>query len=112
MSILQPQQIGMATETAVTITQAFDALKWHRANSGSIFSVVFTKANGERREMVCRFGVKSHLRGGEWANGNAGKPEDHFLAIVFDMQKQGYRSIPVRRMHQIKLDGTVYEVIS
>jgi hypothetical protein len=29
-----------------------------------IFSVEFIKLNGEHRKMVCRLGVKKHLRGG------------------------------------------------
>lgn len=74
------------------------------------FYVEFTKKDGSLRKMVCRFGVKSHLRGGEWANGQAGRPEDHWLAIVFDMGKVGYRSIPVKRLHLLRVEGQEYRV--
>lgn len=74
------------------------------------FYAEFTKKNGDLRKMTCRFGVKSYLKGGEWANGNAGKPEDHWLAIVFDMGKVGYRSIPVKRLHLLRVEGQEYRV--
>lgn len=77
---------------------------------GKVFYAEFTKKDGSLRKMTCRFGVKSYLRGGEWANGQAGRPEDHWLAIVFDMGKVGYRSIPLKRLHLLKVEGQEYRV--
>jgi hypothetical protein len=91
--------------------QAFAILQDHKEHGrGKVFSVSFIKKDGSEREMLCRFGVKSYLKGGEWANGQAGKPEDYWLAVVFDMEKQGYRSIPVKRLHQMKVGGQLFIV--
>lgn len=95
----------------VSQSEAFAILQDHKDHGqGRVFSVAFTKKDGSEREMLCRFGVKSYLKGGEWANGQAGKPEDHWLAVVFDMEKQGYRSVPVKRLHQMKVGGQVFTV--
>jgi hypothetical protein len=75
------------------------------ARSGRIFRVIFTKKDGTRRQMVCRGGVKRHLKGGVWANGNAGRPSDHRLVVVFDMTKRAYRSIPVDRVITARVAG-------
>jgi len=85
------------------------ALLGERKEDGNIFSVTFTKKNGETRTMVSRFNVKKHLKGGTWANGNA-KPTDYRLCIVFDMQKQAYRSFPVDSVIKIKTEDTEYVV--
>jgi len=62
------------------------------STNGGIFTVKFDKrTTGERRSMTCRLGVKAHLRGGELKV----SPKDKKLIIVFDMQKQGYRSFPI-----------------
>jgi hypothetical protein len=79
---------------------------------GKVFSAEFIKKDGSNRQMLCRFGVKSYLKGGEWANGQAGKPEDHWLAVVFDMEKKGYRSIPLNRLHRLRVEGQEYRVVA
>jgi hypothetical protein len=95
----------------ISQSEAFAILQDHKDyGKGRVFHVTFTKKDGTTREMVCRFGVKSYLKGGEWANGQAGLPEEHWLAIVFDMGKKGYRSIPVNRLHEIRVGGQAHEV--
>lgn len=76
--------------------------------SGKIFSVEFIKANGERRKMVCRTGVKKHLKGGELPY----DPVVKGLLPVFDLHKNAYRMIPLDRVLNIKLSGDEYEVKS
>jgi hypothetical protein len=48
-----------------------------------MFSVIFTKKDGSRREMLCRRGVKKGVTG----KGMAYNPADYKLLPVFDMQK-------------------------
>lgn len=96
----------------ITASQAFALLNEHKANGmGKVFSVSFAKKDGSHRDMQCRFGVKSYLKGGTWANGTAGKPSDHALAIVYDMANNGYRSIPINRLHRLKLNKQEFKVI-
>jgi hypothetical protein len=71
-----------------------------------IFSVVFEKKDGTLREMVCRLGVKKHLKGGELKY----KPEDKNYLVVFDMAAQDYRTINVNTLRKFKLDGVTYEL--
>lgn len=73
---------------------------------GTIFSVDFIKrTTGEERHMVCRLGVKAHLKGGEKKFSDAEKQ----LLTVFDVQKNGYRSIPLDAIIRVKIHGKVYE---
>lgn len=73
---------------------------------GKIFSCTFIKADGSERKMVCRTGVKSHLKGGELPF----DPVEKMLLPVFDMEKAAYRMIPLDRVLSIKLTGETYEV--
>lgn len=74
---------------------------------GKIFYVEFVKrTTGEVREMVCRKGVHSHLKGGEASY----DPVRAGLLWVFDMQKQGYRSIPLETIIKAKIGGVEYKV--
>ena len=71
---------------------------------GQIFSATFIKKNGERREMVCRLGVKKHLKGGELKYDAKARN----LLPVFDMQKEAYRMINFDTIIQLKINGQVY----
>lgn len=74
-------------------------------SDGTIFSVEFIKrSNGELRKMVCRLGVKKHLRGGD----KAYDAKQHNLLTVFDMEKEGYRSIPVESIQKLTVNGQAF----
>lgn len=73
---------------------------------GKIFKVVFTKKDGTERVMVCRRGVKSHLKGGVLRY----NPKDYDLITVFDMQKKQYRSINMATIKEITVQGETYSV--
>ena len=75
-------------------------------NKGSIFSVVFLKKDGTLRKMLCRFGVKKHLKGGKLAF----NPLERALLVVFDMQKEGYRMINLETLMSINMKGVEYNV--
>jgi len=70
--------------------------------NGRTFSVKFTKKDGTIRDMVCRLGVTKHLKGGEKTNTNP----NH--VIVFDMKKEGYKTVDLEKVIQAKIDGTNY----
>ena len=73
--------------------------------TGHIFSVRFVKKNGDIREMVCRKSVRKGVKGtgAGWGEG-AIKP----LRTVFDMSRNGFRTIPTDRIISMKVGGTVY----
>jgi molybdenum cofactor biosynthesis enzyme len=76
--------------------------EWVGEQEGKLFSLVFVKrTTGEEREMVCRLGVTSKLKGGVKAYNAA----EHNLITVYDMQKSGYRSIPVENVLRAKVNG-------
>lgn len=62
----------------------------------TFFSVVFTKKDGSERKMLCRLGVKKHLRGG-----SASHDMKHLL-IVFDVEKKQYRTINLLTLTSLK----------
>ena len=75
-------------------------------DDGKMFSVEFIKrTTGETREMICRRGVLSHLKGGDAAY----DPKENGLLWVFDTQKDGYRSIPLENVIKVKIRGVTYE---
>ena len=76
------------------------------ASNGKFFGVTFTKKNGETREMICRKGVKKHLKGGELMF----DPNEKGLAVVFDMKKNAYRMININTLEKIVVDKATYSV--
>lgn len=79
-----------------------EALQWMYDQKGKIFSVRFIKrSNGEKRQMLCRIGVRKFLKGGEAAYDFAEK----LLLPVYDMEKQGYRVIPMDSLTGVKIKG-------
>ena len=87
----------------VTKNQAKELIN---SSKGKIFSVTFTKKNGETREMICRKGVKKHLKGGELMF----DPNEKGLAVVFDMKKNAYRMININTLEKIVVDKATYSV--
>jgi hypothetical protein len=71
-----------------------------------IFAVEFIKKDGSLRKMVCRLGVKKHLKGGELKY----SPEDFNYLTVFDLQSEEYRTINVNTLKTITFEGVKYEV--
>ena len=74
--------------------------------NGKIFSAVFTKKDGEKRQMVCRQGVAKYVKG----VGLKFKPEEKDLIGVFDMHKAAYRFINVKTLEKLKVKGIEYIV--
>tara|TARA_Y100001963_G_C6476099_1_gene306748 strand:- start:187 stop:465 length:279 start_codon:yes stop_codon:yes gene_type:complete len=75
-------------------------------NKNNIFSVVFLKKDGSIRRMLCRFGVKKHLKGGSLKF----DPIKKGLLVVFDMQKKGYRMLNLKTISYINMKGVEYNV--
>lgn len=65
------------------------------------------KTTGESRKMTCRFGVTSHLAGGSLSY----DPKKHGLLTVFDMSLSQYRSISLKTLTEVHMDGRVYKVV-
>ena len=70
-----------------------------------IFSATFTKKDGSERKMICKLGVKKHLKGGK-------KTYDTDAAnhlTVYSLDSKGYRTINLNTLKSIKC-GKVYKV--
>lgn len=79
-----------------------EAVEFITGTNGKIFSVEFIKrSTGELRLMLCRTGVKSHLKGGELKYDAVEKG----LVTVFDMSKNAYRAINISGIQRIKVAG-------
>jgi len=101
VSSLQQQ----AAEVVEPVTRFNHKNLQNLVSNGAIFSVEFIKrSNGELRKMVCRLGVKKHLRGGDKAYDS----KQHNLLTVFDMEKEGYRSIPVDAIQRLSVNGQTF----
>jgi len=69
------------------------------ATKGQIFSVKFTKENGDTRDMVCRTGVKIGIKGTGYS---MSKAKQLIRWRVWDFQKNAWRTIPIDRIISIK----------
>lgn len=73
--------------------------------SGHIFAVEFVKrTDGTIRRMTCRCGVTKGTHGGSMGY----EPSEHDLLSVFDVDKQGFRSVPVDALLHLSMDGKRY----
>lgn len=73
--------------------------------NGNIFGVTFVKrSTGELRDITARLGVTSHLKGGQLPF----DPYEKGLVIVFDVQKEGYRSISIDGIISARIEGQEY----
>ena len=68
---------------------------------GTFFSAKFTKQDGSTRVMLCRNGVKRGLKGGTLKY----SPRERGNAIVWDVKKSAYRTIPLVRVISMNING-------
>ena len=75
-------------------------------SNGTFFSAVFTKKNGERREMVARTGVTKYLSGGILGF----NPQSRGYMVVFEPASMGYRMLNLKTLERLKIGGSIYKV--
>ena len=76
-----------------------------RARDGKFFTVEFIKrTTGELRTMRCRRGVRRNLTG----KGMAYDALSYALMTVWDVDKGGYRSIPLDRLVRLRMGKRTY----
>jgi hypothetical protein len=66
-----------------------------------IFSVKFVKKDGSIRDLTCRFGVHTPLKGG----GESTTSHKNNLMTVWDVQARGYRCVNLDTVISAKIDG-------
>lgn len=92
--------------TKIDIAQISKLLKMHEfSGRGHFFHLTFIKLDGTTREMTCRFGVKSKLKGGPAAY----DPDAKGIIVVYDVGVEGYRSVRIKSIVSIKIEGQVFE---
>ncbi len=74
---------------------------------GKIFSATFVKKNGKVRDINCRLGVKSHIKG--TGSPSFAESSDNPYQLVFDLQKNGYRVINLETIIQINFNKKTYK---
>jgi len=78
-----------------------------RERGRRIASATFVKKDGTDRKILFRLGVKKHLRGGT----NNVERDDRSYMTVYDMKHGGYRTINLRTVKTLSMDGKQYEVV-
>jgi len=69
---------------------------------GRIFSATFTKKDGTKRSGAFRLGVRKYVNG----IGMSYNPSEKDLIVAFDMNKRGYRMLPLDdRIVSVKVNG-------
>lgn len=82
-----------------------------RGTLGQIMTVKFTKrSTGKERTMVCRTGVKKHLKNPAAPTSVRIIAQDHKndLLRVYDMKKKAYRMISLESVREIKSNGEIF----
>ena len=69
------------------------------------FSIEFVKADGSKRTINGRLGVKKHLKGGR--NCNVTLVPKHLT--IYDMQKKGYRNVNLSTVKTLKVSNFTYK---
>lgn len=87
----------------ITKRQAKSLIK---KTNGAFFAAQFIKKTGEVRDMVCRTGVHKDLKGGVLSF----NPTDKGLAVVYDVEVEGYRMINLNTLRKLKIAGKTYKV--
>ena len=82
----------------------FDLLT-RASKSGNIFGVSFVKTNGEIRSGAFRGGVKIGVTG----KGLNYKPSKVFNVIVWDMNRNGFRTIKAENLKYLKTNKITYK---
>jgi hypothetical protein len=67
-----------------------------------IFSATFTKKDGTERKMLCKLGVKKHLKGGV----KKYDTESLNYLTVYSLDSRGYRTINLNTLKSIKCGKT------
>ncbi len=68
-----------------------------------IFSATFTKKDGSLRKILCKLGVKKHLKGGKKGYDS----EALNYLTVYSLDSRGYRTLNLNTLTQIKANGKV-----
>tara|TARA_B100000686_G_scaffold111813_1_gene119244 strand:- start:657 stop:2336 length:1680 start_codon:yes stop_codon:yes gene_type:complete len=86
-----------------------DAINALTTAQGKFMTVNFLKKDGTSRRMRCRTGVKRYVKGvGSPLGTAANRLQKYKLITVYDLDKAGYRSIPVDRVVSVKAGGKTY----
>jgi hypothetical protein len=72
-----------------------------------MYTVTFTKKNGEQRKMHARQNVEHNLKGGR---NRVVKPDNDYIT-TFDVDAFDYRTINLATVTKLKIDGTKYTVV-
>ncbi len=82
-----------------------------RATRGKIMTVEFVKKNGDLRRMICRTGVKKHLKDptGTCSPKLIAQDIQHGLLRVFDMEKRAYRMVNLATLQKIQAGGEEFK---
>lgn len=101
------QIVGKTTPTKEFVAQQIiEAIRYLAGNT--IFNVVFIKrTTGEQRNMTCRLDVRKHVKGDK-GTGRAYDMEGKGLIPVYDVQKRGYRTVPVDGIVSITIKGETF----
>jgi len=76
---------------------------------GKFMTVTFLKKDGSTRRMRCRTGVKRYVKGvGSPLGTPSNRLQKYKLITVYDLDKAGYRSIPVDRVLSVKAAGKTF----
>jgi hypothetical protein len=102
------ETFGASGSSSKVMTEK-DAINALTTAKGKFMTVTFLKKDGSTRRMRCRTGVKRYVKGvGSPLGTAANRLKKYKLITVYDLDKAGYRSIPVDRVISVKAGGKTY----
>lgn len=76
-------------------------------NKGKVMTIVFRKKDGTIRTLNTRTGVRRNITG----RGLSYDPEKYGYLILWDLQKNGYRTVTLDTIEQVRANRQVYPVV-
>ena len=78
-----------------------------KSTKGHFFGVTFVKKDKTTRTMNARLGVTRFLKGGR---NNVVKPDNSYVT-VWDRHKRGYRTLNLKTVKELHINGNKYKVV-
>lgn len=96
----------LAEQEEIPVIAKGDFKDFLKTTKGKTISIAYRKKNGTLRLLNTRTGVRSNITGA----GLKYNPDDFGYIILWDLQKNGYRTVDLDTIERVKAGGQIYNI--